>query len=86
MARSESKYSLSGAQSGRTEVTDTFNDVQEQTERQIEKFFCLMELSQVDFSTMLGCCVQLLVTVSVCEPQHLDEKDVIIKTVHTQLQ
>lgn len=50
----------------------TFNDVQEQTQRQIKKFFCLMQLGQVDFSTMLGCCIQLLVTVSVCKPHHLD--------------
>lgn len=55
--------------------TDTFNNVQEQTEWKIEKFFCLMELSQVDFGTVLGCSVQLLVAVSVCQPQHLDEEE-----------
>lgn len=49
----------------------TFNDVQEQTQRQIKKFFSLMQLGQVDFSTMLGCSIQLLVTVSVCKPHHL---------------
>lgn len=50
---------------------NTFDDVQEQTERQIKKFFSLMQLDQVDFGTMLGCSIQLLVTVSVSEPHHL---------------
>lgn len=50
---------------------DTFEDVQEQTERQVEEFFSLVQLGQVDFGTMLSCGVQLPVTVSVCKPHHL---------------
>lgn len=52
-------------------MCNTFDDVQEQTERQIEKFFSLMQLGEMDFSTMLGCSIQLLVTVSVGKPHHL---------------
>lgn len=69
------------AHSDRTATGNTFDDVQEQTERQIQKFFGLMQLSQVDFSTMLGCSVQLLVTVSVCKPHHLGKKQVITKLI-----
>lgn len=73
-------------QSGLTVRTNTFNDVQEQAERKIEKFFCLVELSQVDFGTVLGCSVQLLVAVSVCQPQHLDQEEKkIIKTLNLQV-
>lgn len=48
-----------------------------------------MELSQVDFGTVLGCSVQLLVAMSVCQPQHLDEgkknKHAIVKTLNPQV-
>lgn len=57
--------------SDKTAMSNTFDDVQEKTERQIKKFFSLMQLGQVDFSTVLGCSIQLLVTVSVCKPHHL---------------
>lgn len=68
-------------QSYRTAVGYTFDDVQEQTERQIKKFFSLMQLGKVDFGTMLGCSIQLLVTVSVCKPHHLGKKKAIIKLI-----
>lgn len=54
-------------------MCNTFYDVQEQAERQIQKFFSLMQLGQVNFSTVLGGSVQLLVTVSVCKPHHLSK-------------
>lgn len=52
---------------------NTLDDVQQQAEGQIEIFFGLMQLGEVDFSTLLGCGIQLLVTVSVCEPHHLEK-------------
>lgn len=52
-------------------MVNTFDDVQQKTERQIQKLFSLMQLRQMDFSTMLGRSIQLLVTVSVCKPHHL---------------
>lgn len=55
-------------------IRDTFDYVQQQAERQIQEFFSLMQLGQVDLSAVFGCGIQLLITVSVCQPHHLGKK------------
>lgn len=55
-------------------IYDTFDYVQQQAERQIQEFFHLMQLGQVDLGAVFGCSIQLLVTVSVCQPHHLGKK------------
>ncbi|CAG5957936.1 unnamed protein product, partial [Menidia menidia] len=56
----------------------------EQTERQIEKLLSLMQLSQVDFSTVLCCCIQLLITMSVCKPHHLHKTRSVLQILNPQ--
>lgn len=48
-----------------------FDYVNEKAQGQVQELICLVELKQVDFCTVFGCCIKLLVTVSVSKPHNL---------------
>lgn len=62
-----------------------FDYVNEKAQGQVQKLIRLVDLKQVDFCTVFGSCIKLLVTVSVSKPHNLvgnKQQHNIIKCSH----